>query len=39
MVHREELKNYVYGLSKAELRERLLDALMELENSYKGRYW
>ena len=37
--HREELKDYVYGLSKAELRERLLDALMELENTYKGRYW
>ena len=37
--HREELRDYVYSLSKAELRERLLDALMELEDSYKNRYW
>lgn len=29
--HEEDLRDYVYSLSKAELRERLLEALLELE--------
>ena len=36
--HYEDLKKYVKSLSKAQLQERLLEALVELEES-RNRYW
>ena len=36
--HLDDLRKYINGLSKAELRERLYDALVELENR-NSRYW
>ena len=36
--HYEDLRKYVNSLTKAELRERLLDALVQLEER-RDRYW
>ena len=36
--HYEDLKKYIKSLSKAQLQERLLEALVELEES-RNRYW
>ena len=37
-LHYKELRKYVNSLSKAELQERLYDALVELEDT-RNRYW
>ena len=37
-LHYKELREYVNGLSKKELQERLYDALVELED-IRNRYW